>query len=172
MILPTAYGRKDDSLFFHGSTKNFALNEMLKNDLVSVAISHLDGIVLARTLFNTSANYRSAILQGRVTLLTSEEERMEGLRIITENISPGRWDEVELGSESEIKATMIVRFDIESASVKIRGEGPSGDENSPEKVWSGHIPLRIVADQPVPDPKNQKGLPETDAIINTTKKYL
>jgi len=171
MIIPTNYGRRGDSLFFHGSAKNFALSQMVKVVEVTVAVTHLDGIVLARTLFNTSANYRSAIVTGKATLLTSDEERMEGLRIITEHITPGRWDEVELGDENEVRATMVVRMDIVEASVKVREGEPMGDEKEEEKVWSGVIPFSLLAESPIPDSKNKRGLPETGSVKQILRKY-
>ncbi len=164
MMIPTAYGRKDDKLYLHGSTKNYMLNQIINGDTICIAVTHLDGIVLARSLFDTSANYRSAVLFGKAVLITENKERINGLKIITENIITGRWDEVTVGSESQLKATMVVKFTIESASAKIREGGPIGDEDIMKDVWSGHIPISLKASEPVPDPKFGIEIEMTESI--------
>jgi nitroimidazol reductase NimA-like FMN-containing flavoprotein (pyridoxamine 5'-phosphate oxidase superfamily) len=153
MMIPTAYGRKDDTLYLHGSTKNFMLNQILDGQVSCISVTHLDGIVLAKSLFHTSVNYRSVVLFGKAVLVDDENERMEGMKVITENIIKGRWDEVEIGTEAQLKATMVIKFTIDSASAKIRDEGPMGDEGILDEVWSGHIPLVMRALQPIQDPK-------------------
>lgn len=171
MIIPTAYGRKEDAIYFHGSTKNFTLNQITRSDTVSVAVTHLDGIVLAKTLFDTSANYRSVVLFGKAEIVTDPGERLEGLRVITENIIKGRWDEVSMGSETQLKATMVVKFTIEKASAKIRQGGPQGDEESTESAWSGHIPLSIVAGTPVTDLKFGDHPDITESVQEFVKRH-
>lgn len=165
MMQPTTYGRIGDTLYFHGSQKNFVLNSTLENSQICVSVTHLDGIVLARTLFNTSANYRSVILFGKAEKVTDENERMLGLKTITENIIPNRWNEVTLGNENEVKATMVLKMKIESASAKVRDCGPQGDESEEHtNVWSGHIPVKLIAKEPIPDEKFAnipKELPES-----------
>lgn len=153
LMIPTAYGRKGDALYIHGSTKNYMLNQIINGQSVCIGVTHLDGIVLARTLFDTSANYRSVVLFGKAELVTDHEGRMEGLRIITENIIKGRWNEVSVGSPNQLKATMVVKFTIDRASAKIRDGGPKGDEENVDEVWSGHIPLSLRALEPVLDTK-------------------
>lgn len=153
MIIPTAYGRKEDSLYFHGSTKNHMLNELVNGQNICISVTHLDGIVLARTLFDTSANYRSVVLFGNAQLVTDKEEREEGLKIITDQIIQGRWGEVPVGTESQLKATMVVKFTISKASAKVRAGGPQGDDEITNKTWSGHIPLSLKASAPIPDLK-------------------
>jgi nitroimidazol reductase NimA-like FMN-containing flavoprotein (pyridoxamine 5'-phosphate oxidase superfamily) len=164
MMIPTAYGRKGNAIFIHGSTKNFMLNQIISGQTICIAVTHLDGIVLARTLFDTSANYRSVVLFGKAVLITDEAERMEGLKIITNYIISGRWDEVPVGSEQEKKATMVVKLTFESASAKIRKEGPKGDEDKQNEVWSGHIPLVMKAMEPVFDNKFGTELPMTESV--------
>jgi len=124
IIIPTAYGRKGDTLYIHGSSKNYMFNHIINGPSVCIAITHLDGIVLARTLFDTSANYHSVVLFGKAELVTDDNDRMEGLKIITENIIKGRWNEVSVGSQNELKATMVVKFTIDKVSAKIRDGGP------------------------------------------------
>lgn len=153
MIIPTAYGRKDDTIFIHGSTKNFMMSQIINGQTVCISVTHLDGIVLARTLFDTSANYRSVVLQGQAELVENYDERIEGLKIITDNIIQGRWNEVSVGSENQLKATMVVKFKIDRASAKVRAGAPGGDEEVTNEVWSGHIPLSLKASEPVKDTK-------------------
>lgn len=153
MMIPTAYGRKEEDVYLHGSTKNFMLNQILDGQTICISVTHLDGIVLAKSLFHTSVNYRSVVLFGKAVLVEDEYERIEGMKVITENIIRGRWDEVALGTESQLKATMVVKFSIDKASAKIRNEGPVGDDEIEEKVWSGHIPLAMKAQLPIQDSK-------------------
>ncbi len=115
-------------------------------------------------MFDTSANYRSAVLFGKAELITDYDERIEGLKIITENIIKGRWNEVSVGSESQLKATMVVKFTIERASAKISEGGPKGDEEVPNEVWSGHIPLSLVSSKPVLDTKFGIELEMTESV--------
>ena len=114
---------------------------------------HLDGIVLAKTLFNTSVNYRSTVLFGKAVLVEDEQERMQGMKCITENIVKGRWDEVIVGDENQLRATMVIKFSIETASAKMKNEGPMGDDAITDEVWSGQIPLAMKAMQPIQDTK-------------------
>lgn len=164
MMIPTAYGRKGNDIFLHGSTRNFMLNHLINGQVSCISVTHLDGLVLARSLFDTSVNYRSAVLFGKAVLLTDEAERLEGLKIITDNIIKGRWEEVPVGSEQELKATMVIKFTIESASAKVRDEGPKGDENMTNEIWSGVIPLAMKAGVPEADDKFGKALPVTESV--------
>lgn len=166
MMIPTAYGRKDDAIYLHGSTKNFMLNQLVNGQTACISVTHLDGLVLARSLFDTSVNYRSVVLFGKAIVLTDEKERMEGLKIITDNIIEGRWDEVPVGTEQELKATMVIKFTIESASAKIRNGGPMGDEEMVNEVWSGVIPFGMKAENPIPDEKFSGNLPITASVKN------
>ncbi|MFM9986357.1 MAG: pyridoxamine 5'-phosphate oxidase family protein [Flavobacteriales bacterium] len=153
MMIPTAYGRDGEALYLHGSTKNFMLNQILDGQTSCISVTHLDGIVLAKSLFHTSVNYRSVVLFGKAVLVENEIERLHGMKVITENIMKGRWDEVKVGDENQLKATMVIKFAIERASAKIRNEGPMGDEEIADEVWSGHIPLALKALHPIKDGK-------------------
>ncbi len=164
MMIPTAYGRDHEVIYLHGSTKNHLLNAALESEKVSFSVHHTDGLVLAQTLYNTSLNYRSAIIFGKAELVEKEEERMKALEIITENIIPGRWNEVETGTEQQLKATMVIKIPIESASVKFRDAGPEGDEELNKEVWSGHIPLKTVALPPVYDAKRLQAFGEDESV--------
>jgi hypothetical protein len=144
------------------------LNQILDGQTICISVTHLDGIVLAKSLFHTSVNYRSVVLFGKATLVENENERIDGMKIITENIIKGRWDEVAIGTESQLKATMVIKFNIEKASAKIRNEGPVGDDDIHDEVWSGHIPLAMKAQLPIQDSKFGKDL----ELSNSVKIYL
>jgi hypothetical protein len=166
MMIPTAYGREKDALYLHGSTKNFMLNQILDGQTICISVTHLDGIVLAKSLFHTSVNYRSVVLFGKAVLVNEETERMEGMKIITENIVKGRWDEVVVGDENQLKATMVIKFTIEKASAKIRTGAPMGDEEIKDVVWSGEIPLSMKAQQPIQDNKFGVDLEISESVKN------
>ena len=171
MMIPTAYGRKGDEIYLHGSTKNFMLNQILDGQTICISVTHLDGIVLARTLFDTGVNYRSTILFGKAILVEDENERIEGMKIITENVIKGRWNEVNLGTEAQLKATMVIKFKIEKASAKMRSGGPMGDEEIKDEVWSGEIPLALKANDPIADEKNKTKYEWSESVKSFLKKY-
>ena len=156
-IIPTAYGEKDGILYLHGHSKNQALQAILENPQICISITHTDGLVLATTLFDSSINYRSAILLGTCFLIEHYEDKLKALEIITNQIIPNRWQEVSVGTYEQIMATTVIGFKIESASVKIRQGGPEGDDNKPCSIWSGYIPLRTIAEPPIGDIKFNKG---------------
>lgn len=166
IVIPTGYGRKGDVLYLHGSTKNRMLNALLDNEKVSATITHMDGIVLARSVFHHSFNYRSAVVFGKPRLVTDEDERMEGLRIITENIIPGRWQEARVPNEKEMKATVVLAIDITDASGKIRGGGPADEpEDYKLDVWAGVLPFEQITKEPVTDPESEKSLPISNSAL-------
>ncbi len=171
MMIPTSYGRKGNVLYLHGSTKNFMLNEALQNEQVCISVTHLDGIVMAKSLFNTGVNYRSAVLFGTFEEIVDPAEKLKSLEILTEHIIPGRWNEVELGTDQELKATMAVKFTIESASVKIRNGNPAGDEAIETSEWSGHIPLKQVASKPVFDTNRNDNAPISESVSRFIKSH-
>ena len=121
---------------------------------VCVTVTLLDGIVLARSAFNHSMNYRSVVMLGRATPVEGEAEKTEALRVISENIVPGRWDHVRKPSQQELKATAVLALPITEASAKIR-TGPPVDEEEDYTldVWAGVLPLKLRAGEPVPDPR-------------------
>ena len=171
MMIPTSYGRKDDFLYIHGSSKNFMMRQILDGQTVCIGITHLDGLVLARTLFDTGVNYRSVLVFGKPELVEDHESKIEGLKIITDNVIKGRWEEVPVGDQNELKATMVIRIKMESISAKVRTGGPQGDENKTNEVWSGHIPLQTFALEPIQDMKFGTKLNPTPSVINYRNKY-
>jgi nitroimidazol reductase NimA-like FMN-containing flavoprotein (pyridoxamine 5'-phosphate oxidase superfamily) len=170
-MIPTAYGRKGNIVYLHGSVKNHMLNQICNGQTSCICVTHLDGLVLARSLFATSVNYRSAILFGSGTIVSEKEERLEGMKIITENIVKGRWNEVPVGTENELAATLVIKFEIESASAKVREGGPAGDDHELTNSWSGHIPLSIKAANPVSDVKFQNKSELSKSVVEFLERY-
>jgi nitroimidazol reductase NimA-like FMN-containing flavoprotein (pyridoxamine 5'-phosphate oxidase superfamily) len=172
MILPTAYGRVEDVLYLHGSSKNRMLHALLNKQMTCISVTHVDGLVLARTLFDSSVNYRSVVLTGQAVEVTDRSEKEMALRVISENIIPGRTAEVPLGSDTQIDVTMVIKVRIETASAKIREGDPMGDEKETEHaVWSGVIPLHLHAFEPIQDMKFQQPLEPSSSILNYLKKH-
>ena len=150
IVIPTAYARKDKTFYIHGSSKNRMINFLLNNERVSLTITHMDGIVLARSVFHHSFNYRSAVIFGTPRLVTELDEKMEAFELITENIIKGRWSEARIPNAKEIKATGIMAIEMTDASAKIRAEGANDEPEDMElDVWAGVLPLHIGFGQPV-----------------------
>lgn len=159
VVIPTLHGRDGDLLYLHGSPGSRMLRTIRKGEPVSVAITLLDGFVLARSLFHSAVNYRSVVLFGRAREVDGAEEKLHGLRVISDRVLPGRWDHARPPSDREMRATSVGAISIEEASAKIR-TGPPEDE--PEDygldAWAGVVPLRLVAGSPVPDPALPSGI--------------
>ena len=149
IVLPTSYGREGEYLYLHGSASSRMLEQMTNGRQVCINVTELNGIVLAKTLFHTSVNFRSVVLFGKAEEITDYDEKIKGLEIIVNQMIPYRWDEVSLGDDNEIKATKVIRFKIESASAKIRTGAPS-DEITDSAIWSGEIPIKYVGQKPIP----------------------
>jgi uncharacterized protein len=150
-VLPTAYGRDGDTLYLHGSSAN---HTMLAADghPACITVTHLDGMVCARSVFHHSMNYRSAMIYGTGHIVTGEAERRAALRIITENMIPGRWDAVRAPTRKELAATAVLAVPLAEASVKVR-TGPPKDEPEDYEldVWAGVVPVRMEFGKPEPD---------------------
>ncbi|GAB2934377.1 pyridoxamine 5'-phosphate oxidase family protein [Nonomuraea fastidiosa] len=158
MVIPTGYGRAGETLYLHGSTGATSLRAADGNE-VCVTVTHLDGIVLARSIFNHSVNYRSAIIYGRARLVADHDERMEGLRVLSERLAPGQWDYARRPSRKELAATAVLALSLEEASVKMRSGGPKDEEEDYElPVWAGVLPLVTSWGEPEPDPLLPEGI--------------
>ncbi|MFI0453632.1 pyridoxamine 5'-phosphate oxidase family protein [Actinomadura sp. 6N118] len=158
-VMPTGYGRDGDTLYIHGSTGARSLMDGQGQE-VCVTITHLDGLVLARSMFHHSMNYRSAIIYGAPRLVTDPDEKFAGLRAITEQLTPGQWDVVRQPTRKEIAGTTVLALSLEEASVKVR-TGPPSDEDDDYAldVWAGVVPVRQVFGTPIPDPRLRPGIP-------------
>jgi uncharacterized protein len=151
-VIPTAYGRKGDTLFVHGSAASRMMREMSKGIDVCVTVTLVDGLVLARSAFHHSMNYRSVVIFGNAEIITDEAEKNDALFAFTEHLIKGRWDEVRPPNSKELKATTVLRLPINEASAKIRTGDPIDDEEDMNlDVWAGIIPLQVVAGKPIND---------------------
>ncbi len=151
-VIPTAYGRKDDVIYLHGATTSRMMKALQKGIPVCITVTHLDGIVLARSVFNSSMNYRSAVIFGTATLVP-DEEKNDALFVVSEQILKGRWDEAREPIQKELKATTVLAVKIESASAKIRTGAPGDDKPDYDlPIWAGVLPIKQVFEAPVMDP--------------------
>jgi hypothetical protein len=151
-VIPTSYGRKDASLYIHGSAASRMLRQMKDGVPVCVTVTLLDGLVLARSVFNHSMNYRSVVVLGKATLVDDAEEKIEALRLLSEHILPGRWADARQPNERELKQTSVLRVPIEEFSAKVRVGPPIDDEEDYSfPTWAGVVPLEMVAGKPIDD---------------------
>jgi nitroimidazol reductase NimA-like FMN-containing flavoprotein (pyridoxamine 5'-phosphate oxidase superfamily) len=168
MVLPTSYGRDGDLLYLHGSVASRSLRSARNDVPMCVTVTHVDGLVIARSVFEHSINYRSAIMYGRPRLVTDVDEKLVGMRAISEQVAPGQWGYAREPSDDELSVTNVLVMKLEDASVKIR-KGPPGDSQGPDgtrPVWAGEIPLRLTRLDAVSDPALSEpvGLPPHLAI--------
>ncbi len=153
-VIPTSYGRIGDWLYVHGSAASRMLRELGKGIDVCVTVTLVDGLVLARSAFHHSINYRSVVVFGKAEAVEDPSEKMAALEAFTEHIVRGRWAEVRQPDEGEMKATLVLRLPLEEASAKVRTGPPVDDEDDYRlPVWAGVVPLEIVASDPVDDPR-------------------
>ncbi|MCW7942576.1 flavin-nucleotide-binding protein [Streptomyces hygroscopicus] len=151
LVVPTAYGRDERQLYVHGSV---ASRSLAGGGPVCVTVTHVDGLVLARSVFEHGVNYRSAIIHGAARRVTDPEEKLEGLRRLTEHATPGQWSYARRPSRRELAATTLLALSLEEASVKIRTGAPD-DGDGPDAelgVWAGTLPLSATWGVPEPDP--------------------
>jgi hypothetical protein len=153
-VIPTSYGRKGDSLYVHGSAASRMLRHLREGVPVCITVTLLDGLVLARSIFNHSMNYRSLVVLGKAALVENPEEKIAALHALSEHILPGRWADSRQPNERELKATSILRVPIEEFSAKVRQGPPIDDEpDYTFPTWAGVVPLETTAGAPINDPR-------------------
>jgi nitroimidazol reductase NimA-like FMN-containing flavoprotein (pyridoxamine 5'-phosphate oxidase superfamily) len=158
-VIPTSYGRSGDTLYIHGSAASRMLRNLEKGIPVCITVTLLDGLVLARSIFNHSMNYRSVVVLGTATLVEDSAEKLEALRRLSEHILPGRWADSRQPNERELKATFALRVPITEFSAKVRQGPPIDDEEDYAfPTWAGVIPLATVARPPIPDARGAAGI--------------
>jgi uncharacterized protein len=169
-VIPTMYARVGDAIFFHGSAASRMLCGVASGLNVCVTVTLADGLVLARSVFNHSMNYRSVVALGNAVIVDEGSEKLRALRAFTEKILPGRWNDARQPNEKELKATSILRLPLHEVSAKVRVGGVEDDtEDYALKVWAGIVPLRLVADEPVRDERCDLGIP-TPGCAKTFRK--
>ena len=170
-VIPTSYGRDGDALYIHGAAASRMLRELAGAIPVSVAVTLVDGLVLARSAFHHSLNYRSVVVLGTAELVEDPAEKLRALEIITEQIVPGRWAEARIPNDLEVRATMVLRVPITEVSAKIRTGPPiDDDEDMALPVWAGILPLAVTPGEPVVDPLLAPGIPLPASVINYGRK--
>ena len=171
IVIPMSYGRKANSIYLHGASSARIMNLLASNNSVCLSITHVDGIVVARSMFDTSVNYRSVVLFGKAVVV-ADEKKADALWHISEHILPGRWQEVRPPSATELKATTVLEVNIEHASAKTRSGPPDDDVRDLDlPVWAGVIPLKLVADKPVHDRNLTSNHDVPPSVFATIKKY-
>ena len=166
-VIPTIHARRGDTILFHGAKASRLLKHIQGGNPLCVTITLLDGLVMARSVFHHSMNYRAAVLYGHGRLIETEAEKWEALRLISEAVMPGRWDDARQPTRKELNATTVVAMPIESASAKIRS-GPPGDDDEDYAlpVWAGIVPIRQQIDVPVADPLLSEGIELPDYMAD------
>jgi nitroimidazol reductase NimA-like FMN-containing flavoprotein (pyridoxamine 5'-phosphate oxidase superfamily) len=158
-VIPTSYGRVDEHLYIHGSAASRMLRTLTVGLDLCVTVTLVDGLVLARSAFHHSINYRSVVILGTASIVTDKEEKDAALEAITEHIIPSRWADVRWPNDRELKATTVLKLAVNEASAKIRTGGPIDDEEDHElDVWAGVLPLSIKYGTALGDERLKKGL--------------
>ncbi|MFN8493761.1 MAG: pyridoxamine 5'-phosphate oxidase family protein [Caldilineaceae bacterium] len=164
-VIPTIHARQGDSIFLHGAKASRMLKQIASGEPVCITVTHVDGLVLARSVFHHSMNYRSATVFGRGRLVEDEAEKFDALAVITEHLMPGRWTDARQPTPLEMNATTVVEIFIESASAKMRNGPPSDDEEDYAlPVWAGVLPMRAQWLAPEQDEKLRKGIELPDYL--------
>ncbi|MBE9077875.1 pyridoxamine 5'-phosphate oxidase family protein [Romeria aff. gracilis LEGE 07310] len=152
-VIPTAYGRVEDQFYIHGSPASRMLRNLQQGIPVCITVTLIDGLVLARSAFHHSMNYRSVVLFGTATPVLEPDLKLAALKAFTENIIPGRWNDIRLPSRQEMAATLVLALPIAEASAKVRTGPPKDDEaDYALPIWAGEIPLRHSPAPAIPDP--------------------
>lgn len=170
-VIPTSYGRKDANLYIHGSAASRMLRQMKEGVAVCVTVTLLDGLVLARSVFNHSMNYRSVVILGKAVLVGDPEEKLTALRVLSEHILPGRWDDARQPNERELKATSVLRVPIEEFSAKVRTGPPIDDaEDLAFPTWAGVLPLEMKVGEAIGDENLLAGQSVPEYVRGYTRK--
>ena len=159
-VIPTSYGRSGDTLYIHGSAASRMLRNLDQGIPVCITITLLDGLVLARSIFNHSMNYRSVVILGTATVVQDPEEKLAALHALSEHILPGRWADSRQPNEQELKATFALRVPIDEFSAKVRQGPPIDDEEDYAfRTWAGVIPLKTTPGHPIADDRCDPSIP-------------
>jgi uncharacterized protein len=164
--IPTGFCRMDNKIYLHGSVGSFYMRELANKKLpVCISVTLIDGMVLARSAFHHSVNYRSVVIFSTGEVVTDETELYKALEVFTNKMCPGRWDDIRKPNTGEWKATMVLAFPIEEASAKVRTGPPKDDEEDYDlNIWAGVQPMQTVRLTPLPDPDLKAGVPVPDYL--------
>ena len=165
-VIPTGFARIGDELMIHGSAASRMMRSLAGGVDVCVTVTLIDGLVLARSAFHHSVNYRSVVILGKAAMVTAPEEKNAALEAFTEHIIQGRWADVRWPTELELKATTVLKLAITEASAKIRtGDPVDDDEDYAMDVWAGVLPLKIHAGTPIGDTKLNPGTEAPEYVV-------
>ena len=171
MVIPMIYARIDETLYLHGAKAARFAKAMGKGIPACITVTHLDGLVLARSAFHSSVNYRSVVVHGYASLVTDVDEKIEALTLVTDRIAPGRWDEAREMNDKELKSTGVIAVPIEHAAAKVRTGGPIDDEEDYAlPIWGGVVPMRQVMDAPEDDGRVAAGVDVPESINTLLKR--
>ena len=166
-VIPTMFARVDDALYFHGSAASRTLRGLAAGLPVCITVTLSDGLVLARSVFNHSMNYRSVVALGNATVIDEPTQKLEALRAFTEKLIPGRWNDARQPNEKELKATSILKLLLTEVSAKVRAGDVEDDAPDYElPVWAGVIPLRLVVEEPIRDSRCDASIPTPDYVLH------
>ncbi len=158
-VIPTTYVRVDETIYVHGSPASRMLQTLELGVAACLTVTLVDGLVLARSAFHHSINYRSVVVFGTATLVNDPDEKLAALHALTDHLIPGRWQEIRQPSPQELKRTLVLGLRIDEASAKIRVGPPIDEEEDYElDMWAGVVPLKLAAAEPVPDPRLPAGI--------------
>ena len=166
VVIPTGYARVDEKLYIHGSQASRMLRTLKTGVDACVTVTLVDGLVLARSAFHHSINYRSVVIFGQAKLVDDAQEKVAALVAFSEHVIRGRWDDVREPTEQELKATTVLSLELAEVSAKVRTGPPLDDEEDYElPIWAGVVPLRVVAGEPIPDPRLPNNIPAPDYAL-------
>jgi uncharacterized protein len=170
-VIPTGFARIGDDLYIHGSAASRMLRNLSKGIDVCVTVTLIDGLVLARSAFHHSINYRSVVILGKAQVVEDHDEKYKALEAFTEHVVPGRWADVRWPTELELKATSVLKLPIEEASAKVRTGDPKDDEEDyAMAVWAGVLPLSLTPSVPIDDSRLDEGVKVPTHISNFTRR--
>ena len=170
-VIPTSFARIDDRLVIHGSAASRMMRNLSEEIEVCVTVTLIDGLVLARSAFHHSMNYRSVVVFGKAQIINDEDEKNKALEALTEHIVPGRWVQIRWPTKNELKGTTVLSLSLDEASAKIRTGNPVDDEEDYElDVWAGVLPLNLTIGKPVSDERLKNGIPVPPNIANYSRK--
>jgi len=173
VVIPTIYGRKNDTLYFHGANVSRMLQSLEGGIDLSLNVTRTNALVLARSAFHHSLNYESVTLFGRAELVIDEVEKIEALHIISDQILKDRWEEVRQPNQKELNVTKVLKFSISEGSAKIRNEGVGDDKIDYElDIWAGLVPIERTYGAPISDPLLKKGVEISPSVLNIKDEKL
>ena len=166
-VIPTSFVRDGDKIYIHGASVSRMLKSLAEGIEICVTVTLIDGLVLARSVFNHSMNYRSVVMFGRAEMIEDRDEKMKALHIFTEKLIPGRWDDSRIPNEKELNVTTVLSLDITEASAKVRTGDPSDDKKDYETdFWAGVVPLKLTAADPIDDSELKEGIEQPGYLFD------